>query len=205
MNTPEKQLVVDVGGGPDRHLESMNTLRAVQLAQKNVQNRYIVLDGHIPHREASSLHGLFPNLHFVESKISTSGHIPFAGASVDGVEMNHMWTPLTAIPGVAVQEDIKGISGATDYVHVLRESCRILKSNGILSITEKEDRLQNIRSILSHDSYLDLDGMFMSDLGLDTDPKTQTITKITDANRSRYTQFAFKDGVAVYSLELRKR
>ncbi len=215
MITPEKHYFVDVGGGLDwlpghGHgdwlLKEMKKLRTAQLAQENPHINYIVLDMGIPYEEAHTIHEELPNLHFVVHKIAHPTSFPFADASVERVEINHMWTPLTATPSKPFNEDIKGILGATDYLYVLKESCRILKPDGILSITEKKDRLEKIRYILSKSYYdLDLDGMWMGELGLDTDPEKQVLTQVTNPNRSQYTNLAFIQKEDVYCLELRKK
>lgn len=215
MENPEKHYMVDVGGGPDwwslqGHgdwlLKEMKKLRTAQLAAENPHINYIVLDMGIPYLEAQTIHKELPNLHFVTHRIAQPSCIPFSDTSVERVEINHMWTPLTAIPSVVWNRDIKGISGATDYLYVLKQSCRILKSDGILSITEKKDRLQKIRYMLSKSFYdLDLDGMWMGELGLDYDPKKHVLTQITNPNRSMFTYLAFAQEEDVYCLELRKK
>jgi hypothetical protein len=214
MNNQETHYVVGVGGGADwlpahghgeRMLDSIRNVRAAKLAQHNPQFNYIILDVSIPRPEANKIHAALPNLHFVEHKIAHPVFFPFADASVDRVEINHMWTLLTARPTVAPYEDIKGISGAADYMHVLREASRVLKQNGVLSITEKEDRLNKIRAILSRDKYLDLNGMFMSQLSFEKDPEKQELTRITEPHRSYYSQLAFAHEDVVYCLDLRKK
>jgi hypothetical protein len=213
MEILKNQYVLDVGGGPDwlpTHghgqwvLDSMRNLRTAQLAWENPHTTYIVIDQHIPKPEASSIHELLPNLHFVEARIAQPTCLPFTDASVDRVEINHMWTPLTATPSVPSNLEPKGISGGTDYFYTLREACRVLKSKGVLSLTEKQDRLKKIRYLLSRDSYLNLDGVLLFNLGLDLHEETQVLTKITNPNRSEYTHRAFTQEVDVYSLELRK-
>lgn len=214
MEIPSKARVLDIGGGPDwlpmyghgdRLLDVMRNLHAAQLAQENPDIVYIVLDACIPRSEAKILSKELPNLYFVENRIVQPASLPFAAVSVERVEINHMWTPLTAVPTTTIEQEIKGIPGATDYLHVLKESCRILKSGGILSITEKEDRLKKARFILSRNSDLNLDGLFMQELGLDMDPGTQSLIKITNDSRSQFTNLAFKQGRTVYCLELIKK
>ncbi len=213
METESKYQVLDIGGGPDwtpeyGHgawlLRSMKDLRAAQLARENPNTTYIVLDQHIPEPEAEALMRELPNLHFVEHKMAKLASLPFPDASVKRVEMNHMWTPLTAMPTESIENEIKGIPGAADYLQVLKESCRVLKTGGTLSITEKEDRLQKIRRILSRNSYLDLDGIFMQELGLDMGSEIPNLTQVTSPDRSQFTKYALEQGVKVYCLELKK-
>lgn len=213
MEKASKYQVLDIGGGPDwlpNHghgdwlLESMRNLRAARLARENPNTTYIVLDQYIPGPETEVLLRELPNLHFVEHKIANLTHLPFPNNSVERVEMNHMWTPLTAIPTEPGENEIKGIPGAADYLQVLRESCRVLKTGGILSITEKEDRLNKVRIILSKNSDLDLDGIFMQELGLDMAFETHNLTQVTYSDRSQYTKYALEQGVKVYCLELKK-
>src|SRR3989344_834652 len=214
METASKYQVLDIGGGPDWNpnlghgdwlINVMRNLRTTELARKNPKILYIVLDINIPRPETQILLKELPNLRFIEYKITESIALPFSDMSVERVEMNHMWTPLTARPSYEMGSEIKGILGARDYLHVLKESCRVLKLGGILSITEKEDGLKNIRYILSKNRDLDLDGMFMQELGLSMNPETQTLTEVTDPNRSQFTYLTLKQGVKVYCLELTKK
>lgn len=215
MEKTERHRILDIGGGPDWQPwldhpdwlpEAMANLRVAQLAREDSDGIYIVLDKDIPRPEAETLLSELPNLYFVESELTQASQLSFAGASVDRIEMNHMWTPLTDMPRLVERQEIKGLPGAIDYLHALEESCRILKPGGILSITEKEDRLDRVRSLLSRDSYLELDGFFMHQLGLDTDTGAISLTEVTDSNRSQYTGRAIESQKKkVYCLELVKK
>lgn len=214
METTRSYRILDIGGGPEWNktfghgkewLEDMRKLRAARLAREHPDNIYIVLDLHIPRAEAAFVQHELPNLHFMECNVLKSTHLPFVDGSIERVEMNHMWTPLTAIPTKKQNLDYKGILGASDYIQVLREVCRVITPGGILSITEKEDRLWNVRYLLSDTSDLDLDGMFMQELGLDGNIKTHHLIKVTDPDRSEYTKLALEAAANVYTLELRKK
>jgi len=206
MGTLENRYVVDLGGGIDwllgqGHgewvLHDMRNIRAAKLARENPHLNYLVIDHNIPFAEAKIVHDELPNLHFIRSKLEDATGIPLSNESVERVEINHMWTPLTFTPGIRQQSDIERLSDTTNYLRTLKESCRILKSNGVLSLTEKADRLEKIRYFLTWS--------LISALGLNTNPETQVLAIITDPNRSDYTQLAFLQNVDVYCLELRKR
>lgn len=206
METLKKHYVVDVGGGPDwlpTHghgewvLRSLRNIRAAKLAQENPHLNYIVIDHNIPHPEAKIIHNELPNLHFIRYKLEDATGIPLPNESVERVELNHMWTPLTFKLNCSQHGAVSGTTDQTDYLRTLEESCRILKSNGVLSLTEKADRLEKIRYFLTWS--------FISPLGLDTNPETQVLARITDPNRSDYTQLAFLQEENVYCLELRKK
>lgn len=213
MEKSDKKIMLDIGGGPEwdpSHSHSewlvqlMDRLRAVQLARQDPKGIYVVLDIRIPKKEAAALIKEIPNLHFVEYKIAQNGHLPFADESIQCVEINHMWTPLTTTPAKEAENDLKGIPGALAYLSILEEASRVLIPGGALSITEKDDRLKKVRKMLSNDGYLDLDGLFMDKLGLDTDPKTQSIQEVLDKERSNYTNHALTEGVRVFTLKLKK-
>lgn len=219
---------LDVGGGPgwspasgheNELRRTMHNLRSAKLARENPKGRYIVFDRYIPRLEAKALSRELQNLYFIEGSIALDQYLPFPEASMDRVEMNFMWTPLASIQFPReedFQESLIGIPGDNRYLHALREACRVLKPGGTLSITEKKGRLDLIRRILSHDSYLDLDGMWMDELGLDRDSETHKITKIFEITRTQYAQRAMEqqreattqkefDSLTVCCLELKKK
>lgn len=211
---------LDIGGGGDWGVgfsveaiaEDINNLRCVRLAKENPDIEYFIFDQYIPTAIIAKNTQGISNLQFVKGHLGTNHNIPFSNASMDRVEMSHMYTPLTAKPQSTylLEQDV------TLYLHPLAEACRVLKSGGTLVITEKQERLNRIRQLLSRDGRF-LDGFWMSELGLDTG--TNKLAKITDPNRTKYAKFSMKDqksfeergdrkhaaDYTVFSLELRKK
>ena len=208
----------------------MSNLRAVQLSKQNPQGEYIVFDRNIPHETSKQLSHDIPNLHFIQGILSPNLNIPFQDNSMDRVEMNFLYTPLTDPDGKGMPSrtnmsqqlgwNLFGTAYTELYVHTLEEACRALKPGGILAITEKQQRLNWIKRLLSRDSWLDLDGSLMNKLGLDTGPSPcYTTEEIIDPTTTYYTERAIqqremakKEGdtkkesnLKVFRMEVRKK
>jgi SAM-dependent methyltransferase len=220
---------LDIGGGPnedslwDREspdIESiMSNLRVVQLARQNPNGEYTVLDAYFPLRLIAKFSNQFPNVHFIQVELSPYSLIPLEGRSMDRVEMNFVFTPFTdQLPMVGSQHYSFGFNPQL-YVHALEEACRVLKPGGTLAITEKRERLDKIKRLLSKDSWLDLDGYLMTTLGLDDTFGSWTESEVTNPTKTLFTEIAIEQQqtardegdekkvgkLRVFCLELRKK
>ena len=220
---------LDIGGGPDifRDPEIMSDLRSVRLARENPQGEYIIFDFQIVPEQASALSSQIPNLHFIIGKIELARGLPLGDKSIDRVEMNFMWTPLTNSVLDKSEDESKKMHNSIVYgrpfidlyEEALREAVRVLKPGKTLAITEKHERMQRIRRLLSRDSWLDMDGFLISNLGLKYDWPNYKLVEMNDPNMTIYAQnavnqreYAKKSGdtreaeeLLIYTLELYKK
>jgi len=202
---------LDIGGGAEWENneinqvsleDDINSLRAVKLAKENPDKEYIVFDQFIPTNPITRKANETPNLHFVKGETE---YLPFDDASIDRVEMNHMYAPLSMgedkIRYSEVPDDV------TPYLNTLKEACRVLKPDGVLALTEKQERFHRIHRLLPSR---------MKRLGLNYKPQANKI--VTDPNRTIWTGIAMTqkkefeekgdvngaDNYTVFTLELRK-
>lgn len=222
----DKYRFLDIGGGADWGAwknddqslkDTLLNLRAVRLAQGNPDNEYIVFDAYIPEAVIQNASEI-TNLHFVPGILDKHTPLPFGNASMDRVEMNHIYTPLT----MEAEKDLWDIPIVFSlYLNALQEACLVLKPGGTLAITEKQVRLNQIERFLSDGRNTQVQaglytGRWMRWLGLDIFGQK---TRVTDPNRTFWTQKSIKDqkyyeelgdretaeDYAVYTLEFKKK
>lgn len=209
----DKYQFLDIGGGPNEEPwfntpdidDVMSNLRAVQLARQNPNGEYTVLDAYFPPPSIETISSELPNVHFVTHILSPESSIPFGNGSMDRVEMNFVFTPLTdQLPINKQQYYLIGFNPEL-YIHALEEACRVLKSGGTLAITEKSERLNKIKGLLSRGRWFDLDGYLMAKLGLDTSFGGRMITEVTDPTRTLFTEIAIGQQRVAQEQDDRKR
>ncbi len=215
-----KYRFLDIGGGAELYpgsdfqtlVNNTNNLRAVRLAGENSDKEYIIFDLYIPKITARQKARELPNLHFVVGQIAAGSHIPFADASMDRVEMNHMFTPLNIDPRDGPKPLFRAEYPVL-YDIALREASRVLKPGGVLSLTEKKERIDRILELLTHEDHYDW--MMMERLRLGRG--RYSLVEVTDKNRTLFTSVAFRekqlskehgygdpDELTIFSLELTK-
>ena len=199
----EKYCFLDIGGGSEwrpevlsiKSIDNISEPRAAKFARNNPNSECFIFDIYFPPQIAKQLTLEIPNLYLIQAKLEASTYIPFIQNSMDRVEMNHMFTPLSA--------DIDL------YRKALWEASRVLKLGGILSLTEKKERIDNILKILMIQSG-QYDTPLIEMLGMSPD---YTITEVTDKNRTLFTSLAFdqrelestRSDYSVFTLEMKKR
>ncbi|MDO8594587.1 MAG: hypothetical protein Q7R93_03660 [bacterium] len=171
----------------------VENLRAVKLAKEHPDQEFFVLDTHAPREACLEVTKDVPNVRFAVAEVELKDSIPYPAEHFDSIEMNFVFTPLTANEswvedGPRLQHRevlIRVPEDAPLYAHTLAEAARVLKKGSRLVICEKQQRINRILGLLStekNDRELKHGSEFLQSIGL----RFVSLSEMTDSTYSMY-------------------